>query len=38
VVFADKNVFAEFEAKHNVKVEAVALDYDAMQQNNAGRR
>lgn len=30
--FADKTLFAEFEAKHNVKVEAVGLDYDTMQQ------
>ncbi len=30
--FADKNLFAEFEAKHNVKVEVVGLDYDTMQQ------
>jgi ABC-type glycerol-3-phosphate transport system substrate-binding protein len=28
--FADKTLFAEFEAKNNVKVEAVALDYDTM--------
>jgi multiple sugar transport system substrate-binding protein len=31
-LFADKTVFAEFEAQHDVKVEAVALDYDTMQQ------
>jgi len=31
-LFADKAVFAEYENKHNVKVEAVALDYDTMQQ------
>lgn len=30
--FSDKTLFAEFEAKNNVKVEAVALDYDTMQQ------
>lgn len=30
--FADKTLFGEFEAKNNVKVEAVALDYDTMQQ------
>ena len=30
--FADKTLFTEFEAKNNVKVEAVALDYDTMQQ------
>ncbi len=30
--FADKTLFADFEAKNNVKVEAVALDYDTMQQ------
>jgi ABC-type glycerol-3-phosphate transport system substrate-binding protein len=30
--FADKMLFSEFEAKNNVKVEAVALDYDTMQQ------
>jgi multiple sugar transport system substrate-binding protein len=31
-LFADKNLFAEFEAKNNVKVETMALDYDTMQQ------
>ncbi len=30
--FADKTLFAEFEQKYNIKVEAVALDYDTMQQ------
>ncbi len=30
--FADKSLFADFEARNNVKVEAVALDYDTMQQ------
>lgn len=30
--FEDKNLFAEFEAKHNVKVQVVGLDYDTMQQ------
>ena len=31
-LFADKNLFAEFEAKNDVKVETMALDYDTMQQ------
>jgi ABC-type glycerol-3-phosphate transport system substrate-binding protein len=31
-LFADKSLFAEFEAKNNLKVEAVALDYDTMLQ------
>ena len=26
--FEDKTLFAEFEAKHNVKVQVVGLDYD----------
>jgi multiple sugar transport system substrate-binding protein len=30
--FGDKTLFAEFEKKNNVTVEAVALDYDTMQQ------
>jgi multiple sugar transport system substrate-binding protein len=30
--FGDKNLFTDFEKKYNVKVEAVALDYDTMQQ------
>lgn len=30
--FGDKTLFAEFEKKNNVKVEAVGLDYDTMQQ------
>jgi len=30
--FAEKDLWAEFEKKHNVKVEAVALDYETMQQ------
>ena len=30
IAFADKNLFAEFEAKNNVKIEMVALDYDTM--------
>ena len=30
--FGDKMLFNEFEKKNNVKVEAVALDYDTMQQ------
>jgi ABC-type glycerol-3-phosphate transport system substrate-binding protein len=30
--FRDKGLFAEFEAKHNARVELVALDYDTMQQ------
>ncbi|HEV8306035.1 MAG TPA: extracellular solute-binding protein [Methylomirabilota bacterium] len=30
--FGDKDLWAEFEKKANVKVEAVALDYDTMQQ------
>ena len=30
--FVDPNLWAEFEAKNNVKVEAVALDYDTMKQ------
>jgi len=30
--FGDKTLFTEFEKKNNVKVEAVALDYDTMQQ------
>ena len=31
-LFADKNLFAEFEAANNVKVETMALDYDTMRQ------
>ena len=30
--FRDKDLFAEFESKHNARVELVALDYDTMQQ------
>ena len=30
--FGDKSLFAEFEAKTSIKVEAVAMDYDTMQQ------
>jgi ABC-type glycerol-3-phosphate transport system substrate-binding protein len=30
--FGDKTLFTEYEKKNNVKVEAVALDYDTMQQ------
>jgi ABC-type glycerol-3-phosphate transport system substrate-binding protein len=30
--FSDKALFTEYEKKNNVKVEAVALDYDTMQQ------
>jgi len=30
--FGDKTLFTEFETKYNVKVDAVALDYDTMQQ------
>ncbi|HEV8676035.1 MAG TPA: extracellular solute-binding protein [Methylomirabilota bacterium] len=30
--FGDKNLWTEFEKTHNVKVEAVGLDYDTMQQ------
>jgi multiple sugar transport system substrate-binding protein len=30
--FGDKDLFAEYEKKNNVKIEAVGLDYDTMQQ------